>query len=475
MTDSRSTITRRSVLRGALFTAAAVPFGVTLASCATGGGGGDDDPTTDGGGDATEPADASNPFGIEEGSSVETVIFNGGYGVDYVEFAAEIFNEMWGGEATVEPTTEITAALQPRFVAGDPPDLVDNSGAQSMGFGAILDQLEDLTDVVDAPNLEGTPIRDTLIAPNVLDSGVYDGKLAAINYVLTLYAVWYSGSLFEENGWTAPTTWAEAKELGAAAQEKGLYLFAWGKEAATYYQTLAIDSAIKQGGDEVRLALENLEEGCWSKDAVQAVFTAMKEIIDAGYFKPGGSGTEFKTAQAQWSLDQEALLYPSGSWIENEMKPNTADNFQMMGVPTFVVDDSSAMPKTALHSEAGEPFIVPSDAANVAGGKEILRIMLSKEAASNFAKTKLAPTVIADTVPEDGFGSTALVAQSEMLRAAGSDTFTHKFVGLYGLNQAQLVVWNAFLDGSKSVEELTSDLQAITDEARSTQEVIPVS
>lgn len=472
MSDSKSSFTRRNVLRGALFTAAAVPFG--LASCATGGGG-DDDETTDGGDESSAPADASNPFGIEEGSNVETVIFNGGYGVDYVEFATAIFNEMWGGEATVEPTTEITAALQPRFVAGDPPDLIDNSGAQSMGFGAILEQIEDLTDVVDAPNLEGTTIRDTLIAPNVLDSGVYDGKLAAINYVLTVYGVWYSKSLFDANGWTAPTTWAEALELGAAAQEQGKFLFAWGKEAATYYQTLAIDSAIKQGGDEVRLALENLEEGCWSKDAVQAVFTAMKEIVDAGYVKPGGSGTFFTDAQAQWSLDQDALMYPSGSWIENEMKDNTADDFQMMGVPSFVVDDSSALPAAALHSEAGEPFIVPSDAANVAGGKEILRIMLSNEAATNFAKTKLAPTVIKDTVPADGFGSTALVSQVDMLGAAGSDTFTHKFVGLYGLNQAQLVVWNAFLDGSKSVEELTSDLQAITDEARNTQEVIPVS
>src|SRR5690606_6006518 len=105
-------------------------------------------------------------------------------------------------------------------------------------------------------------------------------------------------------------------------------------------------------------------------------------------------------------------------WIENEMKPNTADGFEMKGVPTFVVDDSSALPKTALHSEAGEPFIVPSQAQNMAGGKEILRIMLSKEAASNCAKEKLAPTVIADTVPADGFGSTALVAQSEMLAAA---------------------------------------------------------
>ena len=72
------------------------------------------------------------------------------------------------------------------------------------------------------------------------------------------------GSLFEENGWTPPTTWDEAKELGAKAKEKDKYLFVWGKEAATYYQTMAIDSAIKEGGDEVRLALENLEPKCWS-------------------------------------------------------------------------------------------------------------------------------------------------------------------------------------------------------------------
>ena len=88
---------------------------------------------------------------------------------------------------------------------------------------------------------------------------------------------------------------------GTKAKAKGKYLFAWGKEAATYYQTLAIASAIKEGGDEVRLALENLEADCWSKPAVQAVFEGMKKIIDAGYFKPGGSGTQFTAAQAQWS------------------------------------------------------------------------------------------------------------------------------------------------------------------------------
>ncbi|WP_196832059.1 N-acetylglucosamine/diacetylchitobiose ABC transporter substrate-binding protein [Mycetocola sp. CAN_C7] len=448
---------RRNVLRGAIAAAILIPLGSTLASCATGG------PSTTAPGGTVS---AKNPFGLAADSTVDSVIFDGGYGVDYVEFAAKIVEKNHDGvTAKVASSTQIAQELQPRFVGGNPPDLVDNSGAQSIGFNTILDSLEDLTDVIDAENLEGEKIRDTLYG-GVLKPGTFDGKLAAINYVLTVYGVWYSSSLFEENGWTPPTTWAEALELGAQAKEQGKYLFVFGKEAATYYQTLAIESAIKEGGDEVRLALENLEEGCWSLPAVQAVFEGLHEIIAAGYMKPGGSGTQFTAAQAQWSNDMDALLYPSGSWIENEMKDNTAEGFAMKGFSAPVVSSDSAMPIEALHSTAGEPFIVPSQGKNVAGGKELLRTMLSKEAATNFAKEKLAPTIVKDLVPADGFGSTALVSQTEMLDAAGENIFTWGFVDLYGTNADQLVVWNTFLEGQSDVATLTSGLQAITDKVR---------
>ena len=264
-------------------------------------------------------------------SSVDAVIFDGGYGTDYVTFAATLMEKNHAGSTVkVSPTTKIATELQPRFVGGNPPDLIDNSGADAIGFSTILDQLEDLKDVLDANNLEGQQIRDTLFG-GVEEPGTYDGKLAALNYVLTVYAVWYSASLFEENGWTPPKTWDEAMALGAKAKAKDKYLFLWGKEAATYYQTLAIGSAIKEGGDEVRLSLENLEADCWSKPAVQAVLKGLGEIVKAGYMKPGGAGTQFTAAQAQWSNNQDALLYPSGSWIENEMKDTTKPDFKMTG------------------------------------------------------------------------------------------------------------------------------------------------
>jgi N-acetylglucosamine transport system substrate-binding protein len=454
------TFNRRSIVRGALATAAVVPLSGVLAACA-GGGSDDDDQDTKGG---TKSAD--NPFGMADGATVDAVIFDGGYGTDYVSFAAAIMQDNFSGSSVkVSATTEIAQELQPRFVGGDPPDLIDNSGENAIGFSTILDQLEDLGDVLDAPNLEGTTIRDTLFG-GVEAPGTFDGKLAALNYVLTVYAVWYSASLFEENGWTPPQTWDDAIALGAEAKKADKYLFLWGKEAATYYQTMAIGSAIKEGGDEVRLALENLQPDCWSLPAVQGVFEALGEIVSAGYMKPGGSGTQFTAAQAQWSNNQDALLYPSGSWIENEMKDQTKSDFQMTGFPEMVLSSGSAMPYTAMHSTAGEPFVIPSQAKNVAGGKELLRTMLSQEAATNFAKEKLAPTIVKGTVPEDGFGSTALVSQSKMLTDAGTDVFTWGFVDLYGMNPDQLVPWNSFLAGDASVSELTSRLQEITDKVR---------
>ncbi|MGO4585210.1 N-acetylglucosamine/diacetylchitobiose ABC transporter substrate-binding protein [Arthrobacter sp. 2RAF6] len=466
MNVQQQSFARRGFLRGALAAAVLVPLAGSMASCAAGGGGGTTGPT----GTVSD----TNPFGMADKSTVDAVIFKGGYGIDYVDFAGKGFESAHSGStAKISPSTDIAQELQPRFVGGNPPDLIDNSGAKAIGFSTILAQLEDLTSVVEAKNLEGKVIKDTLYA-GVLAPGTFNGKLAALNYVLTVYAMWYSDSFLKDNGWTVPKTWDDMYTLGEQAKAKGKYLFVWGKEAATYYQEMAIASAIKEGGNDVRLGLENLKADAWSHPAIQSVFTALDKIVKAGHFKPGGSGTQFTAAQAQWSNAQEAVFYPSGSWIENEMKDQTKSGFKMTGVPVPTVTSGSKLPYEAMHSASGEPFVVPSQGKNVAGGKELLRVMLSKDAATNFAKTKLAPTIVKDTVPADGFGSTALVSQTKLLSDAGSNIFTWNFVDLYGMNKDQLVVWNTFLDGKSDVATLTSDLQKITDKVRNDSSVTKI-
>ena len=471
MTTPNNLSRRLFLQRAAVGTLLATGGSTLLAACA--GSGSSDSGTGGGGADKT----ADNPFGMADKATVDSVIFNGGYGYDYVTFAANIAQQKFAGSTfKVAPSTQIAQQLQPRFVGGNPPDLIDNSGANQIGFNTILDQLVTLDDVFEANNYEGTKIADTLY-PGAKLPGTFDGKFVAMNYVLTLYGLWYSESLFKENSWEPPKTYDALLDLGAKAKAKGKYLFVWGKEAATYYHTLAVDSAIKEGGDEVRLALENLKENCWSLPQLQAVFKAMETMVKNGYFVPGGAGTQFTAAQAKWSNDQQAILYPSGSWIENEMKKATKAGFTMKGIPEPTLTDSPKLPYEALRSAAGEPFIVPSKGKNVAGGKELLRAMLSKEAATNFAKTRLAPTIVKGLVPADGFGSTALQSQSAMLDAAGTNIFDYQFVGLYGMNTDNLVVWNSFLSGQLDAAGLTKGLQQITDKVRNDSSVkkIPVT
>ena len=206
---------RRDFLRGSLAAAALAATG-SLAACATSGTGTSTASSPAAGGAVSE----TNPFGVESGSTVDAVIFNGGYGIDYAEFAGkQVGAKQSGVTVKVTPVTKVAQTLQPRFVAGDPPDVIDNSGAYLIGLNTIRDQLAELNDVIEAKNYEGTVIKDTLY-PGVTEPGTLDGKFIVLNYALTVYAIWYSASLFEENGWTVPKTYEEMLALGAEAKGK---------------------------------------------------------------------------------------------------------------------------------------------------------------------------------------------------------------------------------------------------------------
>lgn len=457
--QSGTRLRRRSLLRGSLAAAVLGLTGATAAGCATGGSVAGSESSSGAQGNVTK----ENPFGIEDGSSVEVVIFNGGYGVDYAEFTAEKMKEQHPSlEVEVSSSTQIGQELQPRFTGGNPPDMFNNSGSGSIGLRTILDQVEDLTSVVESTNYEGTKIADTLY-PGTVEAGTFDGKFAELPYVLSVFTIWYSASLFAENGWEPPKSWDETIALGAEAKKQDKYLFTWGKEAATYYLRLALISAIKSGGHEVRQTVDRLEPDCWSHPALQDVFTALGTCVKRGYFMPGGAGTQFTAAQAQWSRKKKAILYPAGSWIENEMKDQTAKGFEMTGFPAMMADPANgAMPFEAMYSTASTSYLVPSQAPNPAAGKEFLRAMLSGEAAANFAKSKLVSTVVKGTIPDDAFGSTALASQTKLLDAAGSDTFSWIF-GIYGMDADHLVIWNSFLAGKTDVAGLTQRMQEITD------------
>ena len=466
-----SPVTRTLARRGTITAAALAVAAVTLGGCAATPGGGAAQPSAS---VSAATGDADNPFGVVDGSAVDAVIFDNAKNVEFFDYLATAMPEQHDIQLKITPSTQIAQQVQPRFVAGNPPDLLHSAGSGSIPVATLLDQVEDLTPLVDGTNLDGDRIRD-IVYPGVIELAEYDGKIAAVNYSLTVHALWYSKSLFEANGWTPPQTWDDALELGADAKKQGKYLFTWGKEAASYYLSMAIDSAIKEGGRDVMVSLANLEADSWSQPEVQAAFTGLKKVIDAGYIMPGGAGTQFKAAQAQWSLKQEALMYPSGSWIEAEMGEEIADGFEMVGAPAPTVSKNSAMPYSAIRFAGGNRFVVPSDAANVAGAKETLRTMLSAEAATEFSRINKSLSIVKDTVPADGFGSSMLVSASTLLGDAGAEAYAWDFTDSYPFGDDKQRIWNDFLSGTIDVATLTAEMQKVSDRIREDDSIVKIT
>lgn len=465
--EDMTPLERLGASRRSFLTIAGAGLGASALTACAGGGGGSDDSSSDGGGSITgaEVSD-DNPLGVDGGLPIEAVIFDGGYGDQYALDAGDKYQEIYpDADVDVHSTVNIQPDLQPRFAGGTPPDLFDNSGAQKLAIDGLVPQLADLGDLLAAPMLDGDGTIEENLLPGVTSPGMFSGTFLGMNYVYTVFALWYSASEFQEKGWSVPETWDDLMALGETVKGEGRHLFSYGgQNASNYYQEMALSMAAKLGGAEVLAAIDRLEEGAFSQDAVVAAYDAMGEAVEAGYFEPGGEGIKHTDAQTNW-VQGKSVLYPSGSWIENEQADVTPEGYDMTGAPVPSLPDG-ALPHEAIHGTAAEQYFVPSGGNNPAGGAEFLRIMLSKEQAANFAELTKAPSVVKDTVPDDGFGSTALASVNAMISAAGDSTFTYNFSDWYGLGSDSITSWTSFLKGDIDAATLREQEQAMIDKVR---------
>src|SRR5688572_13623562 len=151
--------------------------------------------------------DTSNPLGVDPAAPLDVVIFKGGYSDEYAIYVNEQMYPRLYPEAEVshQGIQRLGEQLQPRFVAGNPPDVIDNSGAGNLDQTALIaeGQLADLGDLMSAPafDTEGTTFVDSLVA-GTQQNGVFDGKQHVLFYVLSTTGIWYNQALFAEKGWT---------------------------------------------------------------------------------------------------------------------------------------------------------------------------------------------------------------------------------------------------------------------------------
>lgn len=415
---------RDLIKRAAALGLIAVPAMSALSACATSGG---DDQKVDKG-----KKTAGNPLGVNEKAKVDFVIFDGGFGTQYAKDAAKTYEQKLG-KVDLNSTQDIQPLLQPRMVGGNPPDLVDNSGAKAMDAATLISkgQIAELTPLLDAPSYDDPKkkVRDILV-PGTIEMGQYGSdKCYRLNYAFTTFGVWYSKKTLEDNGWEYPKTWDAMLALCAKAKKKGIAGWTYAGKYPYYIPFTLYPFIGKIGGNEVIDAIDNLEPNAWKHDAVKKAFDAYYELQAKGYILKGTPGLDHIQSQTQWTKGK-ALFIPNGSWVENEAKATTPKDFEMTMAPPSSLDSSDKMPFETIWAQAGEPFIVPKQAKNAEGGMEMLRVMLSKKAAQNFAKLVSSLTCVQGAT--DGMDlPSGLASSSKALKDAGSNVVNPRIADWY--------------------------------------------
>jgi N-acetylglucosamine transport system substrate-binding protein len=423
MSLTRADLKRRDLLRAAAL--AGIAGSPVLTACAT------PDPVS------SEPAaqgeiSAANPLGVPRDKPVEIVIFDGGFGDEYATRIHEplLTARHAGLQVKHVATKEISKTLQPRFAGGNPPEVVNNDGADEMDLGALSadGQMADLTPLLEAPAWDqpGKKVRDVLV-PAAIERGTFGGKFYAVYYNLVTWGIWYSGPLFQRNGWQPPTTWEAFLALCEQIKKSGIAPFTYAGKHPEYVLEPLLTTAAKAGGLEVLKNIDNLADGAWLAEPVRQAAAAWQEI-GAKYLLQGTEGINHTESQGKQNTGEVAML-PCGSWLENEQKNVAPADFGYAMFPVPPLSGSDKLPAPTVHASPLGAYFVSARSANPRAGMEYLRAMLSREGATRY--TELVGTV---TVVQDATGgklTPGLRSVSEALKASGSTVVGWRFDSWY--------------------------------------------
>jgi N-acetylglucosamine transport system substrate-binding protein len=430
-----------------------------LSGCVTAGG---DDPAPQATGAVTD----DNPLGVPDGADLEVVIFNGGYGEEYTRHAVTLYEERHP-DATVthEGLQKVGEVLQPRFVSGEPPDVVDNSGAGRLDIAALAaaGQLTDLADLLDAPSLDdpAVPVRDLLL-PGVVEDGILDGTVHYLNYSYVVWGLWYSRSLFDRHGWSVPATWDDMLALCEDIKGAGIAPWTWQGKYPEYMMDPLQSLAAKAGGIELVHAIDNLEPDAWRHEAVLAAADAIHRLAAGGHFLEGSEGLSHTEAQNAWCSGRAAFI-PCGSWIEGEQQDVTPEGFDMAMAAVPALTAADALPNGAVQGASSESFLVPAQARNPRGGLEYLRCLFSGEVARGFAESAKAMPVVRGAT--DGLDlAPGLASVAAALETAGDDVFGYKYRTWYPELAVEVdTATGELLAGRADPEQWADRIQAAAD------------
>lgn len=423
---------------------------------------------------------SSGAAGDSEGSGDGSVVLDvaaleGGYGTDMYDQVAAAYEEL-NPDVTIELQTSksIEDEITPNMKAGQYPDLVVlGQGRQAALTETLVKDraLEDLTDVLDAT----VPGEDVTVGDKLIDGIV--GNLNTnpygddSTYLMPMYysptGLVYDQGLFEEKGWTLPTTWDELFALGDTAKAEGISLFTY--PTAGYLDSYFFSLLATVGGEDFYEDVMTYQEGVWTTDeAAEAIDLTAHLLTYASPTTVGYANEQDFTKNQQQILDRTAVFMPNGTWIAGEMADAPrADGFTWGLMPLPALDDGGDRYLTTSVESAW----IPSEAEHVDEAKEFLAYLYSDEAAAIFAESNAVQPIagMTDTLAPELAGFYAQYDQPGVTALVGGFASTAPVEGV-NIKSTLFDTANSIISGDKTPEQWLTDLDVASEKLRAAGE-----
>lgn len=319
----------------------------------------------------------------------ENDISEGGFGTVFWRTVGDAFHKRFPN-ITYKQIADgaIWSKLQPRFVTGNVPAISYpgwDCPKEELRANGLLLPLDDLL-AAPAYGQPGITVRDTLDPRMVIYSTGPDGTWYYMNLAEENWYWHYNKTLWDEKGWTVPTTWTDFLALCEEIKSAGMAPIGFSGRNNYWSDGGFLQLCYKIGGNQWCIDADNLKPGAWNSEPVLEAMNMTLDLEKRGYFMDNWQATEFMDMGLAL-IGGKAALIASGSWFENEIKADAPDDFVFGAMAIPGVEGGDGDP-TAIRAFFSETQIVPAKSSYPNEAKEYYRMFFSKQYAQEFARTE---------------------------------------------------------------------------------------
>lgn len=246
-----------------------------------------------------------------------------------------------------------------------------------------------------------------------------DGKQYFVPFYFYPWGIHYRKSLFDEKGYSVPTTWDEFKTLCDTMQADGITPLAGANDGRWPQMGMFDMLNLRINGYDFHVSLMGGKES-WEDDRVKAVFAAWNEILP--YYQPDANGRTWQDA-ANGLGDKSVGMYLLGTFITSNFDSETQQD---------IIDDIDFFLFPAINDEHGQDaieapidgFMMAAEPQNLEGAKALLSGL--GQAAAIDAYISVNPSVVAAHDGADTASYNAL--QQKSAEAVGTAKYIAQFL-----------------------------------------------